>query len=427
MLHAPRRGRQGQLRAGQRAQPVPRDVVPDAALAQLALTLASLDRPTLAGEVLDILGPRGQGRAGRRGAEAAQVLGRTRARRVGPGDRRDDGAGRPGVRPGPAAVRRPRGRRRLAPGPPKGRGLGPAPGQGGGGRRAGGVLRPGGPGRGPLPAGRHRQRRRGLSGRGPSARPRQGSRSSSLARRSGLGRRESGPVPHRGARDVRLLGGLDRVRPRPRPPSRRPRRQAVHDPVERSYLPADPELDGKPPADRLLGRDQPDGPSPTRSRRSAGGAGRRSGSSRGPRRRPAVAEPRVPRGRGDLARRRDPDRRVGADVRQLVHPGRQRAHLLLRPRRGRTGPDLSTSWPATCPAYKVPDSRDQGSRGLRPGPRAPRRGRRAEGPGPRREVDRPLQGHARRAVRPRQGPVPGAGQLAEAAGSAGGADRPATP
>ncbi len=79
-----------------------RQNLPDSALAYLALTLAHLDRASLAGEVLDVLAPRAKTRTGRRRQEAPQVLGGGRPGAVPPRGRRDHRAGGPRLRQGPA-------------------------------------------------------------------------------------------------------------------------------------------------------------------------------------------------------------------------------------------------------------------------------------------------------------------------------------
>ena len=62
---------------------------------------------------------------------------------------------------------------------------------------------------------------------------------------------------------------------------------------------------------------------------------------------------RLPGRRGAPARRHDPDRGLGADLGQLVHAGRRRPDLLLRPRPVARAASSTTST-ATCPASTAP-------------------------------------------------------------------------
>ena len=108
---------QGELRAGQQPEPGP----PEPARRRPGLPRpdARPPRPRHPGR----RGPRrprpeGEDRVGRGRQEAPEVLGGQGPGAVPPGGRRDHRAGRPGVRQGPAAGPRGRGRLGVAPGPP---------------------------------------------------------------------------------------------------------------------------------------------------------------------------------------------------------------------------------------------------------------------------------------------------------------------
>ena len=143
-----------------------RNELSDPALAYLALTFANLDRASLAGELLGILGPRAKTEATAPGPAGSRLLGQfAAARQAVRGAAETTALVTPGLRPRPAPGRRARRRRRLAPGPPRRHRLAAAQGQGAGAGRAGVLLRPRPGRRGPLPPDRHRQRHPGRRAR----------------------------------------------------------------------------------------------------------------------------------------------------------------------------------------------------------------------------------------------------------------------
>ena len=255
---------------------------------------------------------------GRPGQEAPEVLGGQGPGAVPPGGRRDDRAGGPGVRQGPAAGDRVRGGLGVAPGPPDRRRLEPAQGQGRGRRRAWrrSTARPG--------SAEDRYRlvvtvndAGGLPGRGDRLARGEGvcsspGRPSRWATRTGSGStsRAGGPIGYA----VTMTGfardfGPEQKRdgkpfddPRPGLPAGRPRARR------------------QDPADRLLAWRSTRRPSSTRPPRSPRGAGPGSGSTPGSPHsaRPAGLGARVRGGRGDPARRHDPDRGLGRDLGQLL-------------------------------------------------------------------------------------------------------------
>ncbi len=95
----------------------------DSALAYLALTFANLDRPTIAGELIGLLGPAGEDRGNRARAASAAVLGPGGPPAVRAVGLRDHGAGHAGLCPGQAGRARARSGRRLAGRAPRRRGL----------------------------------------------------------------------------------------------------------------------------------------------------------------------------------------------------------------------------------------------------------------------------------------------------------------
>ena len=379
ILHALSTREQGDLRAGQRPEPGP----PGPVRRRARLPGADLRQPR----------PRVAGRRGPRRPRPARQDRADRPRRQGPAllvgrgaaplaplRRRDHRAGRPGLRPGPAAVARARGGRRLAAGPPPGHRLAAAQGQGAGAGRAGGVLRQG-PGA-PRTATAWSSPSTTTRSTGPTSPARPRARRSASRAGSSRRRQEPRPVRHRGPRQVRLRRDPDRLHPRLRPRPG-PREQAVRHPPPR-LLARHPELDGKPLAAGFGVGDQPAG----------------------------------------LREHRHPDARSAARCRSPSRPG------ATSPRASRRGSATSSSWRNTSPParrwsrarsarqashytvddgvltfYFTPDQHPsvvyevygylpgavprpaaEPLQRLRAGPPPPGRARRLQGPRPRREV-----------------------------------------
>ena len=219
-----------------------RQSLPDAALAELALALADLDRASLAGELLDILSTAGQVGARRARREAADLLA---GQRPAPGTGAAPRRRRWPRWPTPASARR----RPSWPGPSSG--SSPT-------ARATAGSRP-------RPRARRVEALAAYFGQAQSAEDRyrlvvtvndaevyradvagaaEGKGDPRPAQGPQAGRPQPRPLPHRGARHVRLRRHAHRLRPRLRP--RAEAATASRSPsTRRDYLAADPELDGK--------------------------------------------------------------------------------------------------------------------------------------------------------------------------------------
>ena len=199
---------------------------------------------------------------------------------------------------------------------------------------------------------------------------------------------------------VRLRRHADGLHPRLRPRPG-PREQALRDPPPR-LLGGRAGARRQAPGTGLL--DRPPAADLREYRHPGGARGQGPDLRRGlarPARGPAVLGARLPRPEGIPPGRHHPRRRLRQLPGRPLHGGGRRPHPLFHPR---PAPQRRVRG-LRLPARRLPRPAAEPLQRLRARPPPPGRPGRPDRPGARREVDRPVQAHPRRAIRPRQGPL----------------------